>query len=155
MKMELPSDTTRTGKISKKMMVNWKQVNREMARENAKYGRELVKIEYADWPENVKNYDGPLKPIAAWRNARFFVQVCEEPNGAVRISVNRTQIDETYNMVAGITWDELYIIKNEIGYADKDCIEIYPAESTLVNVANIRHLFVLNEPHPFNWKNKP
>lgn len=153
MKMELPSDTTRTGKLSKKTMLNWKQVNREMARENAKFGREFVQIREKDYPPHVAAYDGPLKPLAYWRNRNFFVQVCEEPNGAVRISVNRTQIDETYNFVGGITWDELFIIKNEIGYADKDCIEIYPAAGTLVNVANIRHLFVLDQPHPWNWKN--
>lgn len=151
MKMELPSDTTRTGKLSKQTMRNWKNVNREMARENAKFGREMVEIPREQWPK-ASAENGGDRTIGVWRNARFFVQISCEPNGATRLSVNRTQIDETYNFVAGITWDELFIIKNEIGYADKDCIEIYPAESALVNVANIRHLFVLDEPHPFNWK---
>lgn len=152
MKMALPSDTSRTGKLSKRTLPNWKNVNREMARENARFGREFIQIPEEQWPEGSKAAGGD-RPIAAFRNARFFVQVCREENGAVRISVNRTQIDETYNFVGGITWDELFIIKNEIGYADKDCIEIYPAESKLVNVANIRHLFILETPHPLNWKN--
>jgi len=46
-----------------------------------------------------------------------------------------------------------HMLETSTACADKDCIELYPAASDVVNVANMRHLFVLDEPHPLNWKN--
>lgn len=135
-----------------KFAVNWKQVNREMIREAAKFPDHMQEIPYDEWPEHIKNYGGELKPIGAWRSKKFFAQIVEEPNGAIRISINRARFNDKYDYDDGITWDELFAIKNQIGFADKDCIEIYPAAHDLVNVANIRHLFVLDTPHPYNWR---
>ncbi len=53
---------------------------------------------------------------------------------------------------ANITWEELQAIKNRIGYADKTAVEIFPAEKDTVNVANMRHLWILPESLTFGWK---
>lgn len=139
----------------KKSMKNWKNVNREMARTNKKFPNHMVEIPKEHWPDTLKAHehqaDVMCKPVAAWRSNKFFAQVVEEPGGAIRISINRTRINENYDFADGITWDDIFCIKNEIGYADKDCIEIYPAKNDLVNVSNIRHIFLLDEPHPLNW----
>ena len=43
-------------------------------------------------------------------------------------------------------------IKREVGLGDYMGVEIYPAERDVVNVANMRHLWVLRDPLPFGWK---
>ncbi|MGL0761287.1 DUF4222 domain-containing protein [Citrobacter freundii] len=52
----------------------------------------------------------------------------------------------------GISWDALQEIKNAVGYADRDAVEIYPAQKDVVNVANMRHLWIVNEPLNFAWR---
>ena len=47
-----------------------------------------------------------------------------------------------------ITWDQLQAIKNAVWGEDARAIEVYPAESQLVNVAIMRHLWRLG-PHEF------
>ena len=53
----------------------------------------------------------------------------------------------------GITWDEIQSIKNEIGFEDHDCVEVYPAQKNIVDVANMRHIWVMDELLLFSWKN--
>jgi hypothetical protein len=43
----------------------------------------------------------------------------------------------------GITWDELQAVKNKAFGKEITAIEIYPAESELVNIKNMRHLWVV------------
>lgn len=42
-------------------------------------------------------------------------------------------------------------VKRLVGYADKCAIEIYPPDQDIVNVANMRHLWVVDMPD-FAWK---
>ena len=77
----------------------------------------------------------------------FFVSAFKG-DGAIRLTVARK------NMVGGITWDELMDIKDKSGYGDKDAIELFPANDAVMNTANMRHLFVLDERHPFVMRAK-
>lgn len=43
----------------------------------------------------------------------------------------------------GITWDELQVMKNQIFGDEAIAIEIFPAESELVNFRNVRHLWLV------------
>jgi hypothetical protein len=43
-------------------------------------------------------------------------------------------------------------LKAECGYADRDAVEVYPRERDVVNVANLRHLWVMREPLAFAWR---
>jgi hypothetical protein len=52
----------------------------------------------------------------------------------------------------GITWDELQHLKMLAGYGDRVAVEIYPPDSEVVNIANIRHLWLLNEVPTFMWQ---
>jgi hypothetical protein len=42
----------------------------------------------------------------------------------------------------GITWDQLQHAKNKIVGAEHEGVELYPAESRLLNLRNARHLWV-------------
>lgn len=52
-----------------------------------------------------------------------------------------------------IPWDDLMDIKNCIGFKDNWFVECYPPVSEVVNVANFRHLFLLDSPPEFRFKN--
>ena len=53
-------------------------------------------------------------------------------------------------------WDDLQRIKNEICGPEHEAVEIYPAESRLVNMGNNRHLWVVSEVFtiPMGWKTR-
>ena len=134
-------------------MKNWKAINRQIARDVAHLGHAMQEIPRSAWPPTSPDFDERFMPMAVWRSRDFFVQVVMESNSAIRICVNHNFLNEKGEARDGISWDDLFRIKNEIGYAGCDCIEIYPAVEDLVNVANMRHLFVLPEKHPWNWRN--
>lgn len=88
--------------------------------------------------------------IKVWISRNFLVQEFKEEN-AIRLTVNRTTIQSTGRWIDNIEWDDLQLIKREIGYGDYYAIEIYPRECDLVNVANMRHLWILPEPLSIGW----
>lgn len=68
----------------------------------------------------------------------------------MRLSINKTSHNgDTWD--DNITWDELQKIKNECGYGDACAVEIFPPDESVVNVANMRHLWLLPEPPSFMW----
>lgn len=82
--------------------------------------------------------------ISVWRNRDFLVQV-QKDGDRTRITVNKTPFkmkDKKPIWADGITWDELFEIKNEIGFSDYWLVEIFPPKNQLINVANMRHLWV-------------
>lgn len=66
-------------------------------------------------------------------------------DGWETLTVNRTRRDGR-GWRDGITWDELQRVKNETIGPKFWCAEAYPPEDRVVNVANMRHLWVLEEP---------
>jgi hypothetical protein len=71
----------------------------------------------------------------------------------VRLSVLRTTLDaHTGRWLDGIAWDQLQDIKAQCGYAHHDAVEVYPRACDTVNVANLRHLWVMREPVAFGWR---
>jgi hypothetical protein len=91
--------------------------------------------------------------ISCFVSRSFFVQVYSE--GIYRrISVNRNKLNNNAQWEQNITWEELQSIKNEIGYSEKDCVEVYPASIDEVNVSNMRHLWIMDSPLPFAWRHK-
>lgn len=125
---------------------------RELARTNAKLPVSLHEVPRHDWP--VAHQRDPVL-ARVLRSRDFLVQVYHE-EGAVefRLSVLRTTL-EGDRWQDGITWDELQRLKAECGFADRDAIEIYPAARDVVNVANIRHLWLMREPVSFAWRRAP
>jgi len=91
-------------------------------------------------------------PFAAWRSRDFLCQAHRD-NGHVRLSINRTDIVlETGDWVEGITWEDLMEVKAQCGFRDEWAVEVYPPAGDVVNVANMRHLWLLQEQPAFGWK---
>ena len=88
-----------------------------------------------------------------YRSNRFLIQEFKEENG-IRITVNRTMIDNKGRWLDNISWTALQNIKNELGYADKIAVEIFPKEKDIVNVANMRHLWILDDVQNIGWVKK-
>lgn len=91
--------------------------------------------------------------VEVWRSSGFLLQIFAEPNGVERLTISRTSIkgdrwdDE-------ISWDDLQRLKRECGRGERDAVEIYPADKDIVNVANMRHLWLTQAEVPFKWKTK-
>ena len=130
-------------------MITTRAQRRQLERDNAKQPDRLQLIPRDQWPANA-----PPSIIRVFRSRDFLVQEYEPLSAYViaRLSVCRTSISGS-RWKDGITWDELQRIKNECGYGNTDAIEIYPSDDDVVNVANMRHLWVLNSRIPFAWRN--
>jgi hypothetical protein len=89
-----------------------------------------------------------------WRSRNFLVQEYDlqaKYPALVRLSICRTSISGD-RWRDGISWDDLQRLKNECGYGGLDAVEIFPADNDVVNVANMRHLWVMAEPVRFAWR---
>ncbi len=111
----------------------------------------MTRMEYAP-SDHMANL--PNKPVDVWQSRDFLALVYWDSmtDGTIqtRISINRAEIENDGNWKQGISWDELMRIKSEIGFADKWAVECFPPDSNVVNVANMRHLFIVPQPL-FGW----
>lgn len=92
------------------------------------------------WPS-----PAPRGLIDVWVSSAFLAQVYTE-SGALRVSVCRTKVGADGRWKDEITWDELQQIKRQIGFGDVAAYEVYPADKNIVNVANMRHLWIPTVP---------
>jgi hypothetical protein len=114
---------------------------REMMAANAKQPSRMAFVPPEICPEH-----GDSKIREVWRSNRYLAQVFEEGNGVVRVSICRTMLNEVGEWEDRITWDEMMQVKREIGHGDSYAVEVYPADKEIVNVGNLRHLWILPEP---------
>ena len=119
-----------------------------MDRENARWHPRLERVPREEWGH--PQYDDG-KRLEVWRSRNFLVQVIDEGELGVRLTVNRTAMRPDGEWEDAITWDELQAIKREIGYGDYYAIEVYPKDADLVDLANMRHLWVPLEDLPYGW----
>jgi hypothetical protein len=108
---------------------------------------QLAALEKAFWP---KGHEDP-KRVKVWVGGGYLVQAFDEAGGVVRLTVNSAKNDGR-NWADRIPWDDLQAIKSACGYGDRDAVEVYPPTRDVVNVANMRHLWVLSDPLPFAWR---
>lgn len=119
---------------------------RQMARENDRWPLALTEIPRDKWP----NPDG--QQLRVLRSRDYLVQeFAEDGPVLVRLSVNVTAVDGS-RWKDGIPWEALQRLKAEAGYAFHDAVEVYPSAIDVVNVANMRHLWVMREKLPFAWR---
>ena len=91
--------------------------------------------------------------IGVWRSNRYLCQAYQESENIIRLSICRTVVDvQNRRWRDKLTWDEIQKIKVECGFGSVDAVEIYPRESDVVNVANMRHLFVMLDGVDFRWR---
>lgn len=121
---------------------------RYLENQNVKYPDTLVQVPPDQWPSNE-----PTGIDQVWRSKKFLVQVYAEKDGAVRLSICRVIISKSGHWQDGITWMDLQRLKAECGYGDRWAVEIYPPNDEVVNVANMRHLFVLGGAPAYAWQN--
>ena len=120
-------------------------MRKQLARDNKTFPSHLIDIPQEQWPIVGKH-------IRVMRSNRFLVQVFEAPLPAIcRISVCKTEVTGM-RWTDGISWDDLQEIKSQCGYEDHDAVEIFPAEIDIVNVANMRHLWVMKDELSFKWR---
>lgn len=118
----------------------------QLKADNATFPPQLIKLDPSKWPPI------PVRGIAeVWRSSSFLLQVYLDREHT-RLSVCRTEIDGP-RFRAEIAWDDLMMLKRECGRGDLCAIEIYPPEAEVVNVANMRHLWIVDPP-PFMWKKR-
>ena len=124
-----------------------REAARELAKTSAKFPKHLVEV-------GLQNIGATPPPglIKVFRSREYLVQVFEEPAPCVcRLTVNRTKLDGS-NWQADIGWEDLQRLKNEAGYHGRDAVEVFPRQNDVVNVANMRHIFVMAEPLSFAWR---
>lgn len=125
-----------------------RQAAKTLAADNTKYPAHLVVLPVFEYPSKP-----PAGLIRVLRSRDYLVQVIAAPEPAlVRLSVNRTGLDARSDWNQNIPWEDMQRIKAECGYAGHDAVEIYPREADVVNVANMRHLWVLETPLSFAWR---
>lgn len=134
---------------SKERKLMLKETRRYMETDNKKYDlRSFTEI-----PIPEKFIGNPKSPFKIFRSRDYLVQLFKDSEH-VRISVNVTRIKDSGHWEEGISWETLMEIKRLLGYGDFDAVEVYPRDADEVNIANIRHLFILNDSLPFIWRSK-
>lgn len=127
---------------------------RKFQQECRKHGEDFIKIPMGQARELTCMGKAPE---ACFRNRSFFVMIfMDDRDGTpyLRMSVNRTELENDGGWKAAITWDELMAVKRGIGFADRWMTEVYPPDEEIVNVANMRQLFLVSQP-PYAWSQKP
>lgn len=122
---------------------------KHIAAESAKYPGNLVLVEKSSYTSH------PSSTLASvWRSRDYLVQVFSSnlPGVFARMSVNRVCIDGKGGWQQDIPWEDLQRLKSELGCGGLDAVEVYPADKDVVNVANMRHLWVMDSPVEFAWR---
>lgn len=127
---------------------------KQLYEDNKRFPKDaFADIPEMQWPIGFKANGG----TGCFRSRDFLVQRFQEhagPGAVIRLSINRTEIDNNGDYKADISWEELQWIKNVLGYHASDAVEIYPIQKDVVNVANMRHLWILPLPLAFAWRSK-
>jgi hypothetical protein len=119
---------------------------RMLEKANSRWPEHLLEIDRKDWP-NLHHSNR----VRVLRSRHYLVQVFQERLPVlVRLTVCGTSVDGD-RWTDGISWDVLQRLKREAGYGDMCAVEIFPPDGDVVNVANMRHLWVLAERPPFVW----
>lgn len=129
-----------------------KLIRKQMEKENRKRPPVLTPVERDKWPEH-----GDDKIIEVWISNRylaqvFLEQVFDDKPGVLRVSVCRTSIDYQGMWEANLSWDELMEVKRQIGRDSAYAVEVLPPDEDIVNVANMRHFWILPVA-VVGWKN--
>lgn len=129
-----------------------KAITRAMRARAKAWPQHLAPLPESEWPSRRPGMK--MWPVALNRSRHYLVQVFEEGFRAhvevLRLSINRVVLTRE-GWEQNIPWEELMRCKREAGYADWYGIEVYPREKDVVNVANMRHLWLLSEPLAIGW----
>lgn len=116
--------------------------------DNERFGRRLRRVLEHEFNGRLLGLSMP--PFEVWRSRDFLVTLFDE-DGHVRVTVNRSHMPNGIDWADGITWDELQAIKHDIGRGELWAVECYPPDDAVINVSNMRHLWLLDEPPAYGW----
>lgn len=118
-------------------------------KDNRKFKSHLIRLPDDSW-SGIKNC--PSTTTEVWRSNGFLVQVHDDGYpGVERLSICRTSVSGN-DWTDNIAWEEMQDLKRQCGRGDKCAIEIYPADKDIVNVANMRHIWVSDMVFEFAWR---
>lgn len=120
---------------------------RIMAKRRLDRATEFEEIPPSKWPI----IGGHSTRRSVWLSRDYLVQLFDESDGVQRLSICST-VHTGDTWADGIKWDDLQAIKNAVGFADRVAVEVYPESDQVVNVANMRHLFLLPGRPAFAWR---
>lgn len=91
--------------------------------------------------------------VAFWQSRDFYATLYVDSGSPYpRLTVHRTETDrQTGTWRDGITWDELQAVKRQCGMAEQWALEVYPADSEIVGMKAVRHLWFVKEAPDFAW----
>lgn len=122
-----------------------------MRKQAEKWPDHLVPVPESEWPAR----RSAAYPVELWRSRHYLVAVFEEAQvddrAVWRLSINRVTVGADGRWEQGIPWEELQRCKREVGFGDSYALEVYPRDRDVVNVANMRHLWVLSAPLGIGW----
>lgn len=120
-------------------------------RESERYPTHLVRLPHEAWPPSESRPEGL---IDVWRSRTHLVQIYRAPQGH-RLSIIRAALKPGgHRWEDGISWDDMQRLKSECGYGDRWAVELFPPDDDVVDVANMRHLWILPQRPRFGWARK-
>jgi len=125
-------------KVSRKRRLKLKKTNKT-------YPNNLVEIEISE----EKQSQQPTL-MRALRSRYYLVQIFEDGD-VIRMSVNKTDVNNDGSWKENISWEDLQQLKRQAGFGARYAVEVYPRDIDLVNVANMRHLWILEKPLKIGW----
>ena len=67
------------------------------------------------------------------------------------MSVNRTDVDNAGGWKQNISWEDMQQLKRQAGFGNHYAVEVFPRDIDIVNVANMRYLWILEKPLKIGW----
>jgi len=92
-----------------------------------------------------------MTPVRAFQNNCYRVEIGRTPTPYTHLRIRRLDGGRCFE------WADMQRIKNEIVGPDYEAVQLFPAESRLVNTANEYHLWVHPDDHfrfPIGWTNR-
>lgn len=113
----------------------------------------LAEIPRSRWPGHYLT--DPNAPTKVYESRKYLAQLYDagahEGRTTMRLSVCRVTLKDDGRWEEDLRWDELMQIKREIGFGNLYAVEVYPQDCEIVNVANMRHLWLLSTPLTIGW----
>lgn len=122
--------------------------------DGAMLGRPLTSAhpgKWVGWSSNKAHPNYPRFQVEVWLSHVALVQVFDQPGWWQRLSIKWKMPHR------GPTWEDLQEIGHDIVGADRTLVEVFPPTADVVNVATMRHLWVVppNVDLPFVWRRGP
>ena len=115
-----------------------KEILRQIRAYSNTFPSHLVRVTQPNLPTHFKS-----EILESWRSKKFVLVVYAINENIERISINRADFNKDFTRWNDkISWDDLQRLKAECGRGHLEAVEVYPADKDIVNVANIRHIWV-------------